>query len=87
MTAGPSGVNETLSAWRFRPFASKTRELCGFSALFTGRRFSAHGTWRNSEQVKPLAMSAGRLDLKCYLSKDPFLRMGVSPILALRGGS
>ena len=29
MTAGPSGVNETLSERRFRPFASKTRELSG----------------------------------------------------------
>ena len=27
MTAGPSGVNETLSERCFRPFASKTREL------------------------------------------------------------
>ncbi len=27
MTAGPSGVNETLSEWCFRPFASKTCEL------------------------------------------------------------
>ncbi len=26
MTAGPSGVNETLSERCFRPFASKTRE-------------------------------------------------------------
>ncbi len=27
MTAGPSGVNETLSERCFRPFASKTREV------------------------------------------------------------
>ena len=32
MTAGPSGVNETLSERCFRPFASKTRELSGLGA-------------------------------------------------------
>ena len=31
MTAGPSGVNETLSERCFRPFASKTRELSGLA--------------------------------------------------------
>ncbi len=33
MTAGPSGVNETLSERRFRPFASKTRELSGLARI------------------------------------------------------
>ncbi len=33
MTAGPSVVNETLSERRFRPFASKTRELSGLTRI------------------------------------------------------
>ncbi len=35
MTAGPSGVNETLSERCFRPFASKTRALSGLAILKT----------------------------------------------------
>ncbi len=33
MTAGPSGVNETLSERRFRHFASKTRALSGLARI------------------------------------------------------
>ncbi len=84
MTAGPSGVNETLSERCFRPFASKTRELSGFkkeicrrpwsvecsSALCTRRRSSAHskGAMAYEFSLQPQLAAKGPQALKVLVS-------------------